>query len=112
MQVSSFTQGQTAFAATTSGGRLLGVQVTLQGSTTGLALSIYDNASAASGTLMFQLNGSGTAVAPLGWYGVGVPGVGIPYSNGLWVVSTASTGSVGTIVYSSAPGPFDGRPAT
>lgn len=111
MKLTAFTQGQTAFAASTVAGRLIGVQLTTQGSSTGDALVIYDHATAASGTVLFEVTGTGTSgpVTQCGWLQAGPAGVGLPYSNGLWVVSTASTGSAGVIVHSNGVQPFDGR---
>ena len=111
MKATPFTAAQTAFAASTTSGRLMGVQLTTQGSTTGNAITIYDNATAASGTVLFTQTGSGTAALPLGWYQSGPQGAGIPFANGLWVVSTASTGGAGVVVFSEGV-PADGRPAT
>ena len=110
MKTTPFTAAQAAFAASTTTGRILGVQITTQGTTTGNAITIYDNASAASGTVLFAQTGSGTAALPLGWYPCGATGIGIPFSNGLWVVSTASTGGAGTIVFTENV-PADGRTA-
>lgn len=111
MQTSAFTAAQTAYAAAATGpGRLLGVQITTQGSVAGAAIIIYDNASAATGAILFSSWGSGIAAINPGWYGAGPVGMGIPYANGLWVASQSS-GSAGVVVYS--PGvPNDGRPAT
>lgn len=111
MKATAFTAAQAAFAASTTPGRILGVQITTQGTTTGNAMTIYDNASAASGTVLFTQTGSGTAALPLGWYPCGPAGTGIPFANGLWVVSTASTGGAGVVVFSEGV-PTDGRPAT
>jgi hypothetical protein len=115
VKATPYTAAQAAFAASTTAGRLLGVQVTTTGTTTGAAITIYDNASAASGTILFTAYGSGGTVTSIDisptWKPAGPPNVGIPYSNGLWVVSTASTGGAGVVVFSEGV-PNDGRPAT
>lgn len=113
MQVKPYTAAQAAFAASTTSGKLYGVQVTTCGTTTGAAITIYDNATAASGTILFTANGTGvaatTSVDGLGWHPCGPGDHGIPYANGLWVVSTASTGGAGVVVFSDGA-PNDGRP--
>lgn len=112
MKATGYTAAQAAFAASSTAGRLLGVQITTQGTTTGNAITIYDSATTASSTpVLFAQTGSGTAALPLGWYPAGPPNVGIPFSTGLWVVSTASTGGAGMVVFSEGT-PNDGRPAT
>lgn len=110
MKATPYTAAQAAFAASTTNGILWGVQITTQGTTTGAAITIYDNATAASGTVLFTQQGSGTAALPsLGFYSAGMPGFGIPYANGLWVVSTASTGGAGVVVFTDKA-VQDGRP--
>lgn len=113
MKATPYTAAQTAFAASTTPGRLLGVQVTASGTSSGAGITIYDNATAASGTVLFTDIGSGGTLTSIvigpGWRQCGPMRAGIPYANGLWVVSTASTGGAGVVVFSEGI-PTDDRP--
>lgn len=105
MLATAFASGAQASAIATSGpGRLLSVLVSTVGTGT---VTIYDNATAASGSILVVIPASlasGTLVQ------LAAPGIGVPYINGLWCVTTASSPVI--TVLTSPNCPNDGRPAT
>lgn len=80
-------------AASTSHGQLFKVNVTKVG-TGASSITIYDNASAASGNIIFQGDGLAQACFDL----TDGNGNGAQFSNGLWVVLAGTTAPTVSVV--------------